>query len=207
LLNLQNDLYLCGIYIPPEKTTYFDTEIFDNLENEITSFSEKGDVMLVGDFNARTGKLNDFIPYEGDQHIPGPTQNNNNEMTRENFDNTINDHGKILIEICKSCNLRILNGRTKGDSLGKPTFHCKNGTSAIDYAICNTTLMQNIKFLIVKPPNYLSDHSQIITWLNIRKPINTKTNNNSDFSHKLPNQVIGENTSQRAYTDRSKFIK
>ena len=65
MLNLQNDLYLCGIYIPPEKTTYFDTEIFDNLENEITSFSAKGDVMLVGDFNARTGKLNDFIPYEG----------------------------------------------------------------------------------------------------------------------------------------------
>ena len=32
LLNLQNDLYLCGIYIPPEKTTYFDTEIFDNLK-------------------------------------------------------------------------------------------------------------------------------------------------------------------------------
>ena len=57
--------------------------------------------MLVGDFNARTGKLNDFIPYEGDQHIPGPTQNNNNKMTIENFDNTINDHGKILIEICK----------------------------------------------------------------------------------------------------------
>jgi hypothetical protein len=125
-------------------------------------------------------------------------------MTRENFDNTINDHGKILIEICKRCNLQILNRRTKGDSLGKPTFHCKNGTSAIDYAICNTTLMQNIKFLIVKPPNYLSDHSQIITWLNIRKPINTKTNNNSDFSRKLPNQFIWENTSHRAYTDSLK---
>jgi hypothetical protein len=34
-----------------------------------------------------------------DQHIPGPTQNSKNEMTRENFDNPINDHGKILIEI------------------------------------------------------------------------------------------------------------
>jgi endonuclease/exonuclease/phosphatase (EEP) superfamily protein YafD len=61
LLNLENDLYLCGIYIPPEKKTYFDTEIFDNLENEITSFSAKGDVMLVGDFNARTGETNIYL--------------------------------------------------------------------------------------------------------------------------------------------------
>jgi hypothetical protein len=29
--------------------------------NEITSFSAKGDVMLVGDFNARTGETNIYL--------------------------------------------------------------------------------------------------------------------------------------------------
>ena len=52
--------------------------------------------------------------------------------------------GKRLIELCKNCNLRILNGQTKGDSLGQPTFHKKYGSSTIDYVICNTKLMITI---------------------------------------------------------------
>ena len=30
--------------------------------------------------------------------------------------------------------MRILNGRTKGDSLGRPTFHGRDGTSVVLYA-------------------------------------------------------------------------
>jgi hypothetical protein len=48
-------------------------------------------------------------------------------------------------------------------SLGKPTFHNKNGINTIDYAICDANIIDNINYFIVKPPNYLSDHSQIIT--------------------------------------------
>lgn len=51
-----NDLYLCGVYIPPENSHYFDCEIFDNLENDIIYFSTKGNIMILGDFNARTSK-------------------------------------------------------------------------------------------------------------------------------------------------------
>ena len=65
--------------------------------------------------------------------------------------------------------LRILNGRTKGDSFGRPTFHGKNGVSVVDYIICNQTIFQNIQHFIVKPPNYLSDQSQIVAWFDILK--------------------------------------
>ena len=124
---------------------------------------------------------------------------------RENFDK-INNHGKCLTELCKNCNLRILNGRTKGDSLGQPTFHNKYGTSTIDYVICNTKLINDIKSLVVQEPSYLSDHSQITTWLNIKHDtdlISTDTPNHN-FSNQLPSQFIWENISSRAYTDKLK---
>ena len=161
-------------------------------------------MLLIGDFNARTSKLDDFISNKGNQHLPDHTQDNTNEKTREHFDSITNNHGKNLIQICKSCDLRILNGRTKGDSLGKPTFHGMRGRSVIDYAICNTSLMKSINSFIVKPPSYLSDHSQITTWINTKKTIDTFHSNNTcnpNFSHKLPNQFIWDNNFFRTYTD------
>lgn len=163
-----NDLYLCGLYIPPETSKYFEPELFDKLQEDTITFSGKENVLLIGDFNARTGKLKDFIVPDGNKYIKNLSPDIYHKSIRENFDNKINNHGKRLIEICKNCNLRILNGRIKGDSLGKPTFHNKYGTSTIDYAICNTELINNIKFLVVQEPSYLSDHSQITTWLNIK---------------------------------------
>ena len=59
-------------------------------------------------------------------------------IQRNNFDN-INNHGKRLLEICRSADLRILNGRVSGDSLGRATFHGKAGISVVGYAICDQT--------------------------------------------------------------------
>ncbi len=44
---------------------------------------------------------------------------------RNSFDNElkINNRGKRLLELCRSADLRILNGRVSGDSLGRATFH------------------------------------------------------------------------------------
>ena len=41
IANYEQDVYLCGIYIPPVNSHYFDEEIFDNLENDIIYFSKK----------------------------------------------------------------------------------------------------------------------------------------------------------------------
>ena len=47
---------------------------------------------------------------------------------RKSLDHHLNDHGKILLEYCKSLDIRISNGRYKGDSLGKITFHGQSTT-------------------------------------------------------------------------------
>ena len=110
---------------------------------------------------AHAGKLEDFISKEGCAFIGDITETSYTPKSRENFDSSVNNHGKCLIELCKTCNLRILNGRTLGDSFGKPTFHGKNGSSVVDYIICGGDLIQNTEHFTVKPPTYLSDQSNL----------------------------------------------
>jgi hypothetical protein len=92
----------------------------------------------------------------------------------------------------KNTDMRILNGRTKSDSLGRRTFHGTNGISVIDYIICDQELFQNTKYFVVKLPTYLSDHSQITTWIDI----GLHTNDLSDINQcqlpmsELPLQFI-----------------
>ena len=127
ILNTKQNLFLCGTYIPPEKSAYFDNEIFEELENDIISFQSKGNVIVLGDLNARTSKLDDFVSKDGNNFINDSSECSLQPKNRQNIDNNINNHGKQLIDIFKNNDLRILNGMTKGDSFGRPTFHGRNG--------------------------------------------------------------------------------
>ena len=120
--------------------------------------------------------------------------------SRNSFDNELSNHGKRLLEICRSADLRILNGRISGDSLGRPTFHGNSGISVIDYAICDQDLYRHISNFIVKEPSSLSDHSPIMTWLNINT-VNTHSaaTNINDTLTRLPKQFIWENDSSQKF--------
>ena len=208
VFNASQDLFLCGVYIPPIKSPYFNDEIFENLEADMLYFSQKGNIMLLGDFNARPSKLDDFVSKDGNKFINDLSENSTSSRIRNNFDNLINVHGKSLIEICKNCNLRILNGRTLGDSLGRPTYHGKNGTSLVDYVICDQDLTETIENLIIKPPTYLSDHSQILTWIktnqaNIQNSIDPNVIVSTPITrqHELPAQFIWDNNSARYFKE------
>ena len=71
--------------------------------------------------------------------------------------------GKRLLEICRNADLRILNARVSGDSLGRATFYGKAGISVVDFVMCDQTLFSHILNFIVKEPRYLSDHSPLMT--------------------------------------------
>jgi hypothetical protein len=56
--NLEKDIYLCFIYDPPGNSTYthsLEENILDILEEDITKYAVDGDIILMGDINARTG--------------------------------------------------------------------------------------------------------------------------------------------------------
>ena len=100
ILNTELDLFLCGIYIPPEKSVYFEDDIFDKLENDIPFFKSKGNVIILGDFNARTSNLPDYVSIEGNKFINYTNDDCLQTKKRQNFDNSINNHGKNRHTMC-----------------------------------------------------------------------------------------------------------
>ena len=129
-------------------------------------FSFLGHVIILGDFNARTGTYNDFILKDGNKYLPN-CQNTSafkQPNIKYSFDNVLSNHGKWLLELCRTLDLRILNGRTKGDTFGQVTRHNRKSVSVVDYAIVDQEILPLVQSCLVRPPNYLSDHSQIATW-------------------------------------------
>ena len=111
-----NERYLrCGLYIPPSSSKYFDPELFEELEKDVLNFSSQGSILLLGDFNPRTGKYSDSVCHDGSNIIVNDQFESSVSPIRRNiYDNEINNHGKRLLDICKSAELKILNGRVSG---------------------------------------------------------------------------------------------
>ena len=89
--------------------------------------STEGDILISGDFNARTGSVVDFVANDNDfvkscfdqQYIVDSLN-----KPRNSLDTVRCGRGKNLLELCIQVGLRILNGRVFGDTLGKyPTMN------------------------------------------------------------------------------------
>jgi hypothetical protein len=71
LLQLEQDLYVGVIYIPPENSTSLGPRChFTDLENDIVKYSKQGHLLLTGDFNARIGKHEDLIFNDSGKFLP-----------------------------------------------------------------------------------------------------------------------------------------
>ena len=181
-LKTKKDLYLCSVYIPPDNSSYFNSQIFESLENEIDLFLRTGnDMILLGDFNARTGKSKDSVSSDGNNYIANDQSDLAPKLlSRQSFDSVCNSHGDNLLNLCKTFDLTILNGRVKGDSLGQITYHGAKGVSTVDYIITNQQFFPNINYFIVNQPTPLSDHSPISAWTHLTKShltLNDSSNN------------------------------
>ena len=153
-LGTDHDIIICGVYIPPHNSPYFSFDLFEELEKDISPFTSRGSILLLGDMNARTGKYNDFLDANDKEYLITDTQETSfTASPRNNCHNVLNNHGKLLLQICKNCDLAILNGRIKGDSLGNVTFHGRNGVSTVDYVICDQNLFQKIEFFCCETTN------------------------------------------------------
>ena len=124
-------------------------------------------------------------------------------IRRNSYDNELNSHGKRLLDICRSADLKILNGRVSGDTLLRATFHGRNGiVSVVDYTICDQDTLSNVANFVVKQPCSLSDHSSIITWLNINTNISElEPSHESNRLSRLPIQFLWEKDSAPKFKD------
>ena len=157
------------MYFSPENSTYTLREnpgYFVKFENDLSIFKSKGETMFLGDMNARTGQLDDFVRNDpaDDIYLPLPAgcSKNKHVLKRRNCDSSTNGYGHSLLEICKVTEMLMLNGRSLGDSTGSLTCHQYNGSSCVDYVIISQSAVQYVNALSVLDwmPTH-SDHCQI----------------------------------------------
>jgi hypothetical protein len=134
--------FLCLAYIIPSNSFYANQstdEVLENIESDIVNrYSGKGNIILCGDLNARTGSESDCIQDDSnDEHLP-LYENYNSVIIQEkrcSHDCKVDNRGKKLLDLCIGSKLRFLNGRMWGDSYGKFTCIKPSGSSVVDYVI------------------------------------------------------------------------
>ena len=97
-------------------------------------------VIILGDHNARTGKLLDTNIQIAQSSFKLEMLTTGNETlelpSRLSCDKEVNQNGRYLIEFCKESGFKIANGRIKGINDGL-TYVGNMGGSTIDYALAN----------------------------------------------------------------------
>ena len=123
--------------------------------------------------NARVGNCNkcDYIVNDRlIQDIDGEEYEPDKPIQRVLKDRVVDSHGRKLIELCKSSNIRIVNGRLYEDKgIGGFTFCNSLGSSVIDNVLTNNNNFDCISCFKVERLNEWSDHAPVTFDLNICK--------------------------------------
>ena len=117
---LEQDLYIGIWYNPLHDTSRVHKvhELWSAIENKITLLQEREDVIIMGDLNARTGTKQDWAEYNNIRTFPLPKDFDDDYKIgmRVLMDRIVNSAGQILLDVCISTALRILNGCHGNDS-------------------------------------------------------------------------------------------
>ena len=163
IFDKKRDIYVGTVYLTPYKNNNDSSKKILDLFEEILSFQKKGEVILQGDFNARTNVDDDTITadkHDEDAFMIPIESCSPNIQNRNSEDKVPADHrGRELLEMCKSLGLLILNGRKVGDLYGAYTSFQWNGSSVVDYVLASNSIYSSVSYF--KVGNYipwLSDH-------------------------------------------------
>ena len=141
------------------------------MHEENKSFQGKGDIIIQGDFNGRTGQKNDFIQPDAflDDLFGGSSKELSDFLPpRNSEDNHSNARGEELLDFCMSNEFAIVNGRKIGDRFGKCTSHKYNGSSMVDCVLAPIGYLEKIShFKVGAFIPWLSDHTPIFSSVNL----------------------------------------
>ena len=199
--SINSDIFLCLLYISPKRSTHLSARdnIWNLLEEEIARYSQEGHLILAGDFNARIGTRQDFILHDSTYctHLP-PNYISDYPLTRISEDNTVNEYGRELLQLCKGSQLRIVNGRV-GNDKGKGKYMCftRHGNSVVDYVITSPDFVDSFHQFEVGTLSEISDHCPLLfeVWVeSYTKPMSQRNSqsgcNEAMSSESLPIQPL-----------------
>ena len=169
-MNFASITILIGVvYRQPDQSVYFNANFFQQFLDEIEEMRiqfPKAEFIIGGDFNSRVGIETEQVDLNTEYDIFSRGLKTN--LTDRKCKDTVqNNSGKKLLNVCKSCDLIIGNGRTKGDRLGEFTFVTQQGKSCIDLVLISPSLLSCTEFDLVVGERVESSHFPIITKLTI----------------------------------------
>ena len=171
--HVENDLMLALCYSVPENSgrqVFIENDVFDMLFADIAEFDVKytnTKYIITGDFNARTATENDYIENDQADYVPLPDDYVIDTVPPKRISKDKHpptNYGWKLLDLCKSCSLRIINGRIGKDrEIGEYTYHSTRGSSVVDYIICsNESLNLVSNFEILDIGQEVSDHNMLM---------------------------------------------
>ena len=172
---LSFDLYIVCFYISPAHSSYttsnpnYTENMFDILSHLTSKLKTLREVILCGDANSRTSNLPDYVAQSNQQHHDPYLDlglDSDEPEPRNNCDNMTNSYCTHFLDLITNNQLKILNGRTLGDSQGKFTCFKWNGNSTVDYICTSSRIRQNVNNLHIQDLNSYSDHCPLLLSLN-----------------------------------------
>ena len=202
---------LCVVYFQPEGSSCNSErdDYFELLQNDMLSFKPNFDILVLGDFNARTNNITDFNVHVENWGSENPFDESLESdifpelfcLDRKSEDKgTVNKYGRKLIEVCKSLNMRIVNGRMN-DKQGIYTRVGTTGCSVVDYAIVDSNVAHYIASFQVDKSVPESDHRPLVLGfspssenVNLDKMISKENTGRSIYNFKWSKETLHELT-------------
>ena len=194
-LGTDKDIMVGNTYVPPMGTRFQSITPFQELQVEIIKY-DNCYVCIAGDLNSHTGTVRDYVEIEdfmpdqlnSDREAVNQLncvkllQSHRIRLSRSNTDSrSPNIYGDLLIELCKTNNLLICNGRLNSDVQGKATTRDK---SLIDYLLaCPSILVKVENFFVHDFDAIFSDKHCRVSWT-IKGP-NLKHKHINDVKSKI----------------------
>ena len=108
LLGTTNGLILIAIYLPPENSPRYEDheseiELLENLIIDLKRDFSDYSILIIGDLNARTGTMQDYILDDTVKFINDIDQwytSSDFSVPRNSKDNIVNSFGLSLIDLC-----------------------------------------------------------------------------------------------------------
>ena len=142
---MRKDLFLGNVYVPPKNVASKDQEDFGQIGQHVQRFRRKGEVVMVGDFNARVGKAS-----------------SRGQAIGQHGEDKVNDNGVRTLKVLGSNELMALNRRRECDKPDQRAI--RNEYSILDYILVDRGITQIPKLHVSAIDIGSTDH--FLIWAN-----------------------------------------
>ena len=191
---------LGACYFSPSNSKQQHTDPFDEVAIALMRHRAQYNVLLVGDFNARCGDLNDTDAIIHPALLADACTMNHICPPRCSMDKIVNSYGSSCIAFCKHHDVVMLNGRVNGDQDGALTYYSTSSASGsmIDLALASPALLSACS-LVVGESVPLFDHCPVTLTMQGRSFRKSVTHVHAKHGSRAPRKCVWDQQNWKRY--------